>query len=136
MIPTILGEVIKDLTIWVYAAKFVICAIGFALFLWWWLRQRTASEVFAYITFLLLSASIEQFISLGLRVIMYYDIEQARAIVISPFWSLRTAPSTFVYSLIVIRMGCRAYRSVRLERRYRLMGDLMCEGDPHDVSDD
>jgi CheY-like chemotaxis protein len=40
----------NDTTIWVYLIAFIVSAIGFLIFLWWWVKNRRATIVYAYVT--------------------------------------------------------------------------------------
>lgn len=115
---TMIYKILTDFTSWVYLTELLICYTGFGVFLWWWVRQKTASEVYAYITFLLLATGIERTVALIVRVLSFYDLERAKEAIFSPAWSLRTIPGTIVMMLIVYRMAHRACRTVRLEKRY------------------
>jgi len=112
-------EILTDFTSYVYLFETLICYFGFAVFIWWWIRQKTASEVYAYITFLLLATGMERMIALIVRITSFYDLEKAKEAIFSPAWSLRTVPGTIVMVLIVYRMANRAWRTVRLEKRYQ-----------------
>jgi len=123
---------ITDLTFMVYAIQGAICSAGFIIFIWWWIRQKTASEVYAYITFLLLSTAVERGISMSMRAMMYTDPVRATEAIQSFSWTLRTVPGTIIMGLIVYRMAFRACRTIRIERKYRGGNEPVCEEDTLD----
>lgn len=122
------NNILTDPVMWIYTYDMVICLAGFIIFLWWWIRLRTASEVYAYITFLLLATAVERLIALSVRALMYYDIEKAGDALNSLAWILRTIPGTVIMGLIVLRMALRACRTLRLERKYRGPEEPICIG--------
>lgn len=87
--------------------------------------MRSASEVFAYFTFLLLFISIER---AALGYLRYHHINEINFsfIISSQWWAVRTIPELVIITLIVIRMARRAVRTIRLERRYS--SNNACEG--------
>jgi len=119
-------KVITDPTIWIYSADILICGVGFIIFIWWWIRQRTASEVYAYITFLFLAIVMERVVALSLRFLIYYDLERAEKAIHSFSWCVRTIPGTLIMLLMVVRMMTRACRTLRLERKYRYSEEAEC----------
>ena len=112
-------EITKDPALWVYLIDALICGVGFIIFLWWWIRQRTASEVYAYITFLFLAVAMERVGAISMRVLIYYDIERAEKAIHSLAWVVRTLPGTIIMALMVFRMARRACRTMRLEKKYQ-----------------
>lgn len=116
----------EDLTFYIYSSISFISFVGFVLFTWWWLRRRAATEVFAYITFLLLFIAIDKLFMALFRYYFIVDRPCACAMISSDWWALRTVPELIILSLIIVRMARRACRTLRLERRYA--GKDTCEG--------
>lgn len=112
-------KLVTDFASWVYFVETVVCGAGFAIFLWWWIRQKTASEVYSYITLLLLATAVERAAAFSMRCLLFHDPEKAYESVLSLSWALRTLPGTVIMCLIVFRMANRAWRTVRLEKKYQ-----------------
>lgn len=118
-----------DATFAIYTFTSVLAFTGFCLFAWWWYRMRSASEVFIYINLLLGFLAFERSLLAIFRWIAIYEgADKALSIAQSQWWALRTIPELIIVALIVTRMACRAYRTIRLEHRYSKTGSKACEG--------
>ena len=93
----------------------IICLYGFGLFAWWWRRVGSATEVYAYVTFLYLTGSIP----LGLGVLQrwsYYNALEFHEYYIHSLWyGFRTIPLGVTLLLIVGRMTQRVLRTKQYE---------------------
>ena len=117
----------SDLTFCIYTATSILSLSGFVLFIWWWFRMRSASEVFVYVTLLLLFIGVERGFLAVFRHAVVVDYTWAHSLILNEWWALRTIPELVIISLIIVRMARRACRTIRLERRYAKDSDV-CEG--------
>lgn len=109
--------------LYIYILCAVACGWGFILFIWWWQKTKKATEVFKFITILLLAEFVEKTTFSVLRIWNLSGghnelaLEKYKAVFFSWWWPLVTAPTTIAFTLIVGAMTIRVFKSYRAYRR-------------------
>lgn len=92
-------------------------AYGFLLFMWWWIKVGSATEVYAYVCFLFGAAALMMGFGVASRLILeLYGMETYYAFIHSTPWILKSIPLLIVMFLIVLRMTVRVIRTRQFER--------------------
>lgn len=90
---------------------------GFILFLWWWIRIGSATEVYAYVCFFFGTAGVMMGFGVVSRVL--HDIcgyECYERFIHSRAWTLKSIPLLVVMFLIVLRMTIRVIYTFQYEK--------------------
>jgi hypothetical protein len=94
----------------------IICLYGFILFAWWWRRIGSATEVYAYMTFLYLTATIPLGVGVWQRWLYHNQPEFHDYYIHSNWYGIRTIPLIIALILITGRMTQRVIRTRQYEK--------------------
>ena len=119
-----------DIPTIIYAFCCLVSAYGFGLFAWWWKRIGSATEVYAYVTFLFLGILITAAIGIYSRYLHVVNERHYDTFVDSVWWGLGPMLVLAVLCAIVIRMTRRIYilRRGTIEEVSRELRLMIC---PH-----
>jgi hypothetical protein len=99
-----------DYVLLLYIFTILVSLYGFALFTWWWRRQRKASSVFIYLTILFLGSVIEnsveayaRFLSLNVNHMEMVSFQAGY------MWPMRLIVLCAALSMIVAHMSYRVF---------------------------
>ena len=105
-----------DATVLIYIAILVVAIYGTCLFTWWWVKNRRASSVFVYVTFVFVGEAIETGIALWSRMLgMYYSAEHKDAFQAIFLWPGRKIVILGALTALVVHMTVRLIREKRWE---------------------
>jgi CheY-like chemotaxis protein len=93
-----------DIAYMIHLATFVTALVGFAVFLWWWIKRGKATIVYAYVTGLFGATAASQYTEAILRRLWIVDREQYRVLVDSDLWGVRGSVLLFMLIAIVGHM--------------------------------
>jgi len=97
-----------DVALFVYIWTSLACWYGFGLFLWWWIRQKKASKVYVYMTFLLAGIGYATSMAGVSRVFFLGgDYNAVHRLLDSRLWEYRLFPMAIILTVIVVRMTMR-----------------------------
>lgn len=98
-------QTIFSLTLYGFSA--VISFTGFLIFSWWWYNQKNATKIYAYVTLLLFSISVEQFIDWLAYYYLIIDEKICYHIMRSHWWYLRELLISSVMLAVVVHVSHR-----------------------------
>jgi hypothetical protein len=112
MIPKNLFNFLTDLGAWALIIPLIFITYNFILFIWWWKKMGSVSEVYAYITILFGAGSFTFIISIiGRGIYHLSNPETYDKFIHSWLWGIRTVPVALAILLISIRMTQRVIKS-------------------------
>lgn len=115
----ILLNCITDVALVIYGLIILVSFSGGGLFVWWWIRIHRASEVYAYITFLMFSIGYANIFNFFARYqFVACDSFDGLESILNHFtWKLKGLPILIILLLIVLRMTMRVRITLEVEKR-------------------
>jgi hypothetical protein len=98
-----------DIPTVIYMACLAVGVYGFSLFTWWWKKIGSATEVYAYITFLFLGISISAGIGIYARYLHEISEPKYHTFVNSFWWGIGPTLILLVLVAICFRMTKRLF---------------------------
>jgi hypothetical protein len=120
-------NLLSDIPILIYLLNVVVAGYGSILFLWWWNKIGSATDVYKFVTYLYLGITLTASIGVYARVLHTFDDRSYHIFVGSIWWSLGPAAVLAVLFGINFRMTRRvvnAYLFAKGVRTNRRMTDL------------
>jgi hypothetical protein len=105
--------IVTDTALLMYFASISVSFAGFILFAWWWLQVGKVSEVYGYVTMLLLANLLSDLVACNSRFLYIVDLPSYESFRHSAIWDLRRLPETLIVGLIFIRMFHRVLKTRR-----------------------
>ena len=102
-----------DVALAIYLLIVLVCTYGFILFLYWWVWNRHASEVYIYIMLLFLAIAADFIMSINARWAFLTESIDYEYILTSTIWKIKAVPKLIILMLIVGRMTQRIIRTKR-----------------------
>lgn len=104
-----------------YAIHTVIVLYGLFLFLWWWRKTGSATEVYILVTIIFAAETIEKGFFTWLRYMSQYGGVNGHNIHINivqhSYWWLTGLPTTLAYFAFIVVISRRLYKSYRILSR-------------------
>jgi len=115
-----------DLMTWLYIAILIPELFGFGLFMWWWIKAKSVSAMYVYMTFFFLASAVEHAHELTLRHVRLTDgAAFAEHLAKSWIWPGRMVLVIVVMWVIVGHMGYRFFiQRPKLEKELELRENL------------
>lgn len=109
-----MGNLFNDVGFIVYFIDVILSAYGAGLFSWWWLKNGTASSVFAYVTLIFLGELVEAIFSLYARyTIIIMGAHSHYELIMGAFWPTRKTVTIIALACVVVHMSYRAFTGKR-----------------------
>ena len=107
----------ENVTLYTYFINLVLAIYGSGLFFWWWAKKRSASAVFAYVSFLFVGEIVEVSMSLYARYLLIASREEYTTFLLGPYWPFRKIVTLIAFICIIIHMSHRAFGNPVYRRR-------------------
>lgn len=117
---------LADFCFWSYIFTASVSLYGFLLFAWWWKVSGHASEVYIYVTLLMLANFAYYTFNSYARYVFINDVANLNTyevIITSTFWKIRAVPELLIITIVVVRMTQRACKSVKASRVVEMLKD-------------
>ena len=114
-----------DSAFWFYFLTSLVSLLGLSLFIWWWKKVGTASEIYFYFTLLMASESFRSAVNAYARYCRFNDndISDYLAVMVHPIWNLRALIHLIILFVIVLRMVQRTISTMAKVKRFKLEED-------------
>ena len=112
---------IVDLALVMYSAGVVVSLYGFFLFLWWWKKVGSATDVYIFISLLFAANAFSDATAGYARWLKVYSPDQYLTFMDCGVWAWRRVPELIVLIVFVSRMTWRVFDAKRREGRGELL---------------
>jgi hypothetical protein len=93
-----------DNVLWIYICSVVISFCGFGLFVWWWRKIGSATNIYIYVSLLFATNAFSDVLAGYSRYLKRVNIEEYLELNDSGLWIFRRIPELIVLFIFVISM--------------------------------
>lgn len=104
-----------DFALLIYFLIAIVSGYGVALFIWGWIKEKSVSHMYGYVTFLFLAIMLNNAVNLYTRLL---TLNNDLTYLFAWWWPLRMVGVLICIMIIVIHMTIRTNRALKRIRKY------------------
>ena len=104
---------LKDPVFWIYLSSILMYFYLAVVFLFWWVKVKSANTIYKAMVFLFAGLSISRAGAITLRIVHHVSLDDWIPIVKSKIWIFRILPESIALLFVVVVVTKRIYRTYR-----------------------